>query len=227
MSLSCACPALPSGKAPRLHLALGYVSREPDRVQTQAGKAPKTTESHKPLSCEFGGVDTTRPNHQTPAHSPNNVLVSMRNQDAVVIIDLARRELVWAWGSDTPEGPHDSRVPANGNILVFDNRIRRGWSRVLEVDPLSGSIAWHYGDPEEDRFFTRARGSSQRLPNGNTLISISNMGEAREVTPEGEIVWRFWNPRLDEEEKRHVTIRMIRYAPEMIEPLLAGSQGLE
>ena len=172
-------------------------------------------------------VESIRPGPTTrhPLHSPNNVLVSMRNQDAVVIIDLARRELVWSWGSDTLEGPHDARVLANGNILVFDNGIRRGWSRVLEVDPLSGSIAWHYGDPEEDRFFTRARGSSQRLPNGNTLISISNTGEAREVTPEGEIVWRFWNPRLDEEGKRHVIIRMIRYTPEMIEPLLAGSHG--
>ena len=37
-------------------------------------------------------------------------------------------------------------------------------------------------------------GSSERLPNGNTLISESNRGRAIEVTPDKQIVWEFINP---------------------------------
>jgi len=32
------------------------------------------------------------------------------------------------------------------------------------------------------------------LPNGNTLITESENGKAFEVTPEGKIVWEFFNP---------------------------------
>ena len=30
--------------------------------------------------------------------------------NAVVVIDLARRELVWSWGQDELSGPHDATV---------------------------------------------------------------------------------------------------------------------
>ena len=33
-------------------------------------------------------------------------------------------------------------------------------------------------------------GSVERLPNGNTLITFSSLGQIDEVTPEGELVWR-------------------------------------
>ena len=59
----------------------------------------------------------------------------------------------------------------------------------------------------------------------NTLLAVSNRGGAREVTPDGEIVWRFFNRRLTDDKRRQVIIRMIRYAPETIEPLLAHSGG--
>ena len=87
----------------------------------------------------------------------------------------------------------------------------------------SGEIAWEYGDGDEHRFYTQARGSSQRLPNGNTLIAVSNRGEAREVTPEGDVVWQFYSGRRDEESRREVIIRMHHYPPERIAPLIARS----
>ena len=37
-------------------------------------------------------------------------------------------------------------------------------------------------------------GTSQRLPNGNTLITESENGRAFEVVPGGDIVWEYNNP---------------------------------
>jgi hypothetical protein len=30
----------------------------------------------------------------------------------------------------------------NGHIMVYDNGTRRGYSRVIELDPLSAEIVW-------------------------------------------------------------------------------------
>ena len=60
-----------------------------------------------------------------PIYSASNVLVSIRHQDAVVIIDWDAKKLVWAWGPDEIIGPHDASMLENGNILLFDNGLRR------------------------------------------------------------------------------------------------------
>ncbi len=65
---------------------------------------------------------------------------------------------------------------------------------MLEVDPVTDEIRWEYnGDPPE-AFFSALRGGCQRLPNGNTLITESDRGRVFEITPEGEVVWEFYNP---------------------------------
>ena len=157
-----------------------------------------------------------------PAYEPGNVLVCMRNQDTVAMLDPGAGELRWAWGQGELEGPHDATLLDNGNVLIFDNGVRRAWSRVVEVDPKSGAIVWEYRAPTPQDFFTRSRGGVQRLPNGNTLITQSNDGRAFEVTPEGEIVWEFYVPHLDEKGHRATIIRLYHYDAAMVEPLLGG-----
>lgn len=154
-------------------------------------------------------------------YAPGNILVTVRHQDAVVILDPAREALVWAWGRGELEGPHDAQLLDNGHLLIFDNGMERHRSRVVEVDPVSREVVWTYDPQGESAFFTRGRGSAQRLPNGNTLLADSNNGEAREVTPEGEIVWRFYNPRYDSDGHRGALVRMKHYPAEVIEPLLS------
>jgi hypothetical protein len=152
-----------------------------------------------------------------------NILVSMRWQHAIAIIDPGEQELLWVWGPGVIEGQHDASVLDNGNILLFDNGVFRKWSRVIEVDPLTKEIVWTYGAPNgRDYIYTLARGGAQRLPNGNTLITISNEGAAREVTREGWIVWEWHNPNLSAKHRRYSIFRVVRYPPEWIEPLLAA-----
>jgi hypothetical protein len=127
----------------------------------------------------------------------------------VVVTDPEASRILWSWGPGTLTYQHDPSY-VGGNLLVFDNGIRQ--SRVLEIDPHSLDVRWQYG-PEKG-FFTRTRGSSQRLPNGNTLIIESDSGYAFEVTPEGRTVWAFANPEIDDKGLREALWSMRRLSAE-------------
>jgi hypothetical protein len=124
-----------------------------------------------------------------------DLLICWRNLDTVAVVDPDGPALRWYWGAGEIEWPHNPTLTDDGNLLIFDNGSFRGWSRVIELDPVSREIVWEYrGEPVES-FFSSSRGSAQRLPNGNTLITDSMAGRVVEVTSEGEIVWEFFEPR--------------------------------
>ena len=89
---------------------------------------------------------------------------------------------------------------------------------MIELDPLSGEIVWEYrADPTED-FFTNSRGGSERLANGNVLVTESNSGRVFEVTREGELVWEFLNPDVAHN-ARGTIYRLHRLTPEELASL--------
>ena len=121
------------------------------------------------------------------------VLTSFRKQNAMAVIDMTLGRVVWALQGMT-EGQHDPTLLESGNLIVFDNRGRaEGASRVIELDPGTGEIVWSY-PADGGGLFTECCGTSQRLPNGNTLITYSEPGQAVEVTRDGTIVWEFHSP---------------------------------
>lgn len=105
-------------------------------------------------------------------------------------------------------------LPGAGNVLVFDNggpsgygfatptapdgvdALRRHFSRVLEIDPVTLEKVWEYSlaGVESYRFFSHYVGGAQRLPNGNTLVTEGADGRLFEVTTSGEIVWEYVSP---------------------------------
>jgi hypothetical protein len=105
-------------------------------------------------------------------------------------------------------------LPGEGNLLVFDNGgsagyggtspvapegvdgVRRGFSRVLEIDPVKLEKVWEYAlqGTETFRFFSHYVSSAQRLPNGNTFITEGADGRLFEVTSDSEIVWEYVSP---------------------------------
>lgn len=124
-----------------------------------------------------------------------DVMICWRSMNTVAVIDPVTQRVRWHWGAGELDRPHHPTLVDNGNLLMFDNGKERGWSRVVEVDPVSGEIVWEYrGDPKES-FYSSSRGGAQRLPNGNTLITDSMKGRVLEVTPEGETVWEYFESR--------------------------------
>lgn len=147
---------------------------------------------------------------RSPLYEAGNLLVSMRNINAVAILDGEDHTIEWLWGPGNLTFQHHPTLLDDGRILLFDNGTES--SRVLTVDPLTNAIDWEY---RADDFFTRHRGSNQRLPNGNTLITESDAGYVFEVTPDGERVWAYANPAM-KESLRMAIWRMVRVDPALL-----------
>lgn len=135
---------------------------------------------------------------------PGNILVSLRQLDLILLVDRDTKRMVWDYTGDYKgglSGQHESYMiekgmPGSGNILIFDNGaspykdlVHTGCSFVLEVNPISKKVVWKYENAE--KFHSTFTCSSQRLPNGNTLINETAGGRIFEMTAEGEIVWEY------------------------------------
>lgn len=151
---------------------------------------------------------------------PGNILVSPRHMHLIFIIDRDSGDIVWHWGQGEILGQHQPTMLEDGNILMFDNGHgppERGQSRVIEIKPDTGKIVWEWPDDPEREFWSPVGSGAQRLPNGNTLICAMNWGDTGrifEVTPDGEIVWDYWN---SEEERCY---RATRFPRNVVEDLL-------
>jgi hypothetical protein len=140
-----------------------------------------------------------------------NIIICSRSLDQIAVIDPERARLVWSWGEGVLEKPHHPTVLENGNILIFDNGPARGYSRVIELNPVSEEIVWEYKSEPPQEFYTVWAGANERLPNGNTLITNSSDGQVFEVTEDGRIVWEFYNPDINRSSKERAAIwRMMR-----------------
>jgi hypothetical protein len=148
-----------------------------------------------------------------------NLLICFRNINQIAVLDRETKEILWVWGEGTLQWPHHPTMVENGNILIFDNGVERKYSRVIELNPITEAVEWEYVGRPHDSFYTFQKGSAQRLPNGNTLISEGDRGRAFEVTGEGEIVWEWFNPDIKGGRRAQV-YRMMRLPPEAVEPLL-------
>ena len=148
-----------------------------------------------------------------------NLLVCFRNVNQIAVLEQGTYRILWSWGGDELEWPHQPTLLPNGRILIFDNGVEREFSRVIELEPLSGEIIWGYTAPTPKEFYTRAGGSAQRLPNKNTLICETNEGRVFEVNRDNEVVWLWLNP-ASWRDRRETVYRMERLPAEMVEPLL-------
>jgi len=139
---------------------------------------------------------------------PGNVLFSGRSIHTIGIIDYDTKRIVWAFGEGELDGQHMPTMLPSGHILCFDNGTSRGFSRVVEIDPVSREIVWEFRIP--DYAFARALSGQELLPNGNILICCGNPGAIppkqdpsrestglcgilMEVTHDKEIVWELHN----------------------------------
>lgn len=130
----------------------------------------------------------------SPLFKRGNILTSIRELNAIAILDPDREAIVWALTGQWVKQHQPTLLPS-GRILLFDNLGHYGRSKVVEVDPFTQEIVWSYEDGPEHSLFSRTCGAAQRLPGGNTLIVESDNGRALEVTPDGRIAWEYRNPQ--------------------------------
>ncbi|MCX6245518.1 MAG: aryl-sulfate sulfotransferase [Bacteroidetes bacterium] len=103
--------------------------------------------------------------------------------------------------------------PGAGNILCFNNGVSRNYSSIDEITPpvdASGNyplnigsawapvnLTWTYVATPPESLFAHDISGAQRLQNGNTLIDDGPLGTFIEVTPAGDVVWKYINPTIN------------------------------
>ena len=169
---------------------------------------------------QFGGTwteaylslhyDWTHVNAVIFDESESAIYISTRHLSRITKIDYPSGEIIWNLGHEMPSGQvnigtdlgfsfqHSLQKLDNGNILTFDNGNLspefRGTdqpiSRAIEIEisDTSATLSWSYDLSQE--LFGFASGNTQKLENGNVLITtVGGGGRSLEVNQEGELVW--------------------------------------
>ncbi len=138
-----------------------------------------------------------------PQFAAGDLLVSMRNINAIAVLDGKTLLVKW-WRTGPFLRQHDPDFLPNGHILVFDNRLggrdhRFGESRIVEIDPknpVTTELVWSFTGSERQPFYSNERGKLQALPNGNILVTEALAGRVFELARgDGgtQLVWEWVN----------------------------------
>jgi arylsulfate sulfotransferase len=157
----------------------------------------------------LGTQDFSHANSVYPLDEGRSLLMSFRNIQRVIKIDVATGRVVWQlgkgldfeWVGSEPLvdrwfwDQHDAQPLPNGHILMFDNGNGRespclpsDYSRALELEldeqQMTVRNVWEHRVP-----YAPAMGEVIRMPNGNTFIAGGWSGQLTETTADGEEVW--------------------------------------
>lgn len=139
---------------------------------------------------DTGGVDWTHMNSAS-LDTDGNILISSRHFNEITKISRTDSSVIWRLGgkrnqftflNDTLQfvRQHDARRLPNGNLTLFDNGkagppIHPAFAKEYLLDEINmtADLVWyHYEGPD---IFSRSQGNTQRLANGNTLISWGDL----------------------------------------------------
>jgi len=130
---------------------------------------------------------------RVPELRAGRILLSIPTLHALAAVDPKDGRMVWALRGEW-RFQHDPVAVDPEHILLFDNLGPEEGSRVVEIDPLDGSIHWSYPQEPGPSFFSRCCGTNQRLANGNTLVTETDQGRAIEIDRTGEVLWTYVSP---------------------------------
>lgn len=131
-----------------------------------------------------------------PQFTSGDLLISLRHLDLIAVLDPVTHNVKWA-----KNGPwrfqHDPDFTEDGTISVYDNNKGHQFSKIMEVDPITGKT-WYRFPQAEFEFNNSSMGTHQRLPHGGELISVPMEGRVLVVNPNGKMAFEFNNIMSEE-----------------------------
>ncbi|WP_158275480.1 arylsulfotransferase family protein [Maritimibacter sp. 55A14] len=136
-----------------------------------------------------------------------DVMISLRNINTVLVFDPETLKIRFV-STGRVLRQHDPDFLDGDTISIFDNnnllddwfdnssgeRLSQGLqSRIAVLDARQDRVTRVFEGRGESRFFSDIIGTHQYLDNGNMLITESRAGRAFEVTPDGRLVWEYFN----------------------------------
>ncbi len=138
------------------------------------------------------------PDHMTEGlFQHGDIMVSLRNVSTILVLDPKTLKVKFR-STGVVNLQHDPDFVDGNTITVFDNNPqyyegRKLRSRIVEISAPSGKSRVIFQGNEKHPFFSNIMGKHQWLPDGNLLITETQMGRAFEVDPQGDLVWEFRN----------------------------------
>jgi hypothetical protein len=154
---------------------------------------------------------------------PSDQTYTLSDRNVNLFVKIRRTgELVWQFGGSNARGQtftgsmswqvnHGHQLLPDGKFIFFNNGpMQMGASAALEYTLNTTSwtatkSAWEY---RASGVNSAVLGDTQRLPNGNTLVTYSVAGEIHEVTPSGQLV-----QKIDAQTFGYAEFRKSLYGP--------------
>ncbi|MGB9696967.1 MAG: aryl-sulfate sulfotransferase [Ignavibacteria bacterium] len=143
-----------------------------------------------------------------------NIVISSRHLDEITKIHRISGNIIWRWGgknnqfvftNDTIGFSHQHAIRriANGNFTLFDNgnyhtpKFSRAIEYAVNEQAKTATLVWEYRHLPSS-IYSSAMGNTQRLANGNTIVSwgVNNSSAVvlTEVKPDNTKVYEFTFP---------------------------------
>lgn len=188
-------------------------------IEKMMGGLPENPKLNRNIDnvTHLNDVEPLRPSmaDEYPLFERGDLLVSLRNLNLVFVIDPETRKIKWSSSSPFIY-QHDPDFIGNSRIGVFDNNpslVRTGKmidkSRIVSLQPHTGSAEVLYPTQHSGPFFTKIMGKWQQLENGNLLLTEAQKGRVVEVGPDGRTVWE-WTHKSSYNSKVPVVSKAIR-----------------
>jgi len=126
-----------------------------------------------------------------PGFSAGDLLVSFRSPNLIFVMAPDTFKVKW-WRQGLVRRPHDPDWNNRGTISIFNNNMHRGYSSIVEIDPVSYEHRIML-DGEKYDFYTWHQGKHQTLKNKGVLVTSPKQGWAFETNESGDIVFEFLN----------------------------------
>ncbi|HET6618664.1 MAG TPA: arylsulfotransferase family protein [Dongiaceae bacterium] len=126
-----------------------------------------------------------------PMFSAGDLAISARELNLIFVLDPRTLAIKWWRVGDTIR-QHDVDWTADGRLSIFNNRMARDYSEIVEIDPAT-SVKTVVVGHEDVNFYTRVAGMHQRLPGGDILIVSKYQGRVIEVAPNRDKALEFYS----------------------------------
>lgn len=147
-----------------------------------------------------------------PAFEAGDLLISSRTLNTVMIVDPASRIVKW-YATGMTNRQHDPDWGSDGVISVFDNRMGRGTSEIIALDPAEPMSRAVLYDGAESGFYTFIRGKHELREDGTLAVISAQQGRLFEVSPEGRTVFELYSTDPDDPDRNFV-ITSMAFVPE-------------